>query len=88
MLMNPDAFAGNARALAAFSCEKKCSDFDKPVKVLVGDKDTIITEEMAQTTAAAFPGGKLEVINGIGHSIMVEDPERFLSILKDFMKEL
>src|SRR6056297_412222 len=83
MKMNPIAFAGNARALERFNYQGKGRQFDKPVQVIVGDKDVIITAEMAQATADAFPKGTLKVLEGVGHSVMVEDPNSFVSLITE-----
>lgn len=86
MKMNPIAFAGNARALERFNYQGKGAQFDKPVQVLVGDKDVIISREMAKATAEAFPKGNLKVLEGVGHSVMVEDPATFISLIKDTIR--
>lgn len=82
MKMNGIAFEGNARALDSFSVEGKTMAFTKPVHVVHGDRDIIITREMAQETADAFPAGSVEFLENVGHSVMVEDPERFTGILQ------
>ncbi|MFO7730097.1 MAG: alpha/beta hydrolase [Spirochaetia bacterium] len=87
MKMNPLAFAGNARALERFNYQGQGTQFDKPVLVIVGDKDVIISREMAQATADAFPKGELKVLEGIGHSVMVEDPNAFISLIKENIRK-
>jgi branched-chain amino acid transport system permease protein len=84
MLMNPIAFAGNARALERFDYTGRTQAYTGPVLVVVGSKDTIITREMAKRTADAFPTGTLEVLDEVGHSVMVEDPERFKQLVRQF----
>ncbi len=83
--MNPSAFAGNARALERFDYRGATEQFHRPVKVVVGEKDIIITKEMAEATARAFPNAELDVLEGVGHSVMVEAPDRFISVLKAFL---
>lgn len=85
MRMNPVAFAGNARALERFDYTGKAATFEKPVMVVVGRKDVLITEEMAKATASAFPNGSLTTLEGVGHSVMVEAPEMFISLVADFL---
>ena len=85
MKMNPIAFAGNARALERFDYRGKGAEFDGPVSVIVGEKDVLITREMAEATANEFPAGSLNVLEGVGHSVMAESPETFVTLLKEFL---
>lgn len=79
--MNPESFAGNARALARFDRSGDCGRYPGPVLVLWGRRDAIVTEAMARDTAAAFPMGSLRILENVGHSAMVEDPAAFREIL-------
>ena len=85
MLMAPHAYAGNARALERFDFRGRISGFTNPVLVVWGRKDIIITEAMARETAAAYPAGRLQILDDVGHSVMVEDPGRFRNLLLDFI---
>jgi branched-chain amino acid transport system permease protein len=85
MLMAPHAYAGNARALERFDYRGRTSGFTLPVLVVWGRKDLIITEAMARETAAAYPAARLEILEEVGHSVMVEDPARFKVLLSNFI---
>ena len=86
MLMNPTAFTGNARALERFDYTGRTQAYTGPVRVVVGRKDTIITEDMARRTADAFPSGELLVLDDVGHSVMVENPQEFVRLVTDFVE--
>jgi branched-chain amino acid transport system permease protein len=86
--MAAPAWIGNAVALGRFNYAGRCSAFAKPVLVLWGDKDVIVTEAMARETVSAFPAARLEVLDGVGHSAMAEDPRLFLSTLEGFRSGL
>jgi branched-chain amino acid transport system permease protein len=88
MLMAPHAYAGNARALERFDYRDRTSGFTAPVLVLWGRRDIIITEAMARETAAAYPAARLEILDDVGHSVMVEDPGRFKVLLSTFIAGL
>jgi branched-chain amino acid transport system permease protein len=88
LLMAPDAFEGNARALARFDCSASTGAYRGKVLVLRGGKDSIVTAAMAEETAAAFQGARLEILEGVGHSVMVEDPDRFIGIVKTFLSSI
>lgn len=85
LLMDAAAFEGNARALARFDRASSLAGYRGKVLVLRGQKDSIVTAAMAEETAAAFPDARLEVLEGIGHSVMVEDPERFRKLVLAFL---
>jgi pimeloyl-ACP methyl ester carboxylesterase len=82
--MAAPAWVGNARALSRFDYVGRCGAFTGPVLVLWGRRDVIVTEAMARETAAAFPSGRLEILEHVGHSAMVEDPAGFARIVSAF----
>lgn len=83
--MHESAYRGNARALAAFDLGSATAAVACPVLVLRCELDTLIDEAAARRTAAAFPGARLELWSGVGHSPQLEDPERFAALLVDFL---
>jgi len=87
MRMAPLAFSGNARALERFNYVGKAGAFKGPVLVIWGRKDSIITEAMARDTAAAYEGARLEMLDGVGHSVMVEAPAELRRLLTGFLKD-
>lgn len=88
MMMAGHAFSGNARALERFDYRDRAGAFKGPALVIWGRKDIIITEQMARDTAAAYAGGRLEILDGVGHSVMVEAPEDFKRLLLGFVLSL
>jgi len=82
------AWIGNAEALSRFDITAKCASFTGPVLVLRGSLDPIITEEMAKATAAAYPNARLKLLDGVGHSVIVENPALFLKLLNEFIAEI
>ena len=52
-----------------------------PALVLYGDCDRLITRAAIESLAALRPDWKLEILDGIGHTPMLEDPERFASVV-------
>jgi pimeloyl-ACP methyl ester carboxylesterase len=86
-MMAAPAWIGNAEALGRFDYRGRLSAFTGPVLVAWGRKDIIVTEAMARETAAAFTDAKLEILEDVGHSVIVEDPKRFVSLITDFIKD-
>ncbi len=83
--MNEKAWIGNAEALSRFDISDRTAEFTKPVLVIQGKGDILITEEMARKTAKAYPAGEFRLIDNSGHSPIVETPETFKEILGDFL---
>jgi branched-chain amino acid transport system permease protein len=86
--MAEPAWIGNAEALSRFDISERAAEFAKPVLVLWGRSDCIVTEAMARETAAAYPKGELKILEGVGHSVIAEDPARFMDLLMDFIAKL
>lgn len=87
-LMAAPAWIGNAEALSRFDLRGKLSGFTKPVLVVWGRRDVIVTEAMARETAEAFPRARLEIVEEAGHSVMAELPALWRKILAEFLAEL
>jgi branched-chain amino acid transport system permease protein len=85
-MMAAPAWVGNADALGRFDYRGRTAAFTGPVLVVWGRKDIIVTETMARETAAAFPDAKLEILEDVGHSVMAENPKRFISLIADFIR--
>ena len=56
-----------------------------PTMLVWGDEDPIIPVEHAYDTHAAIPGSRLEIFEGGGHFPHLEDPERFVAVVRDFV---
>jgi len=83
--MSPAAFVGNARALERFDCRSGSARLGSPVLVVWGSEDIVISGEMARRTAKSFPRGELRTLSDVGHSVIVEDPDRFIAVLNEFV---
>jgi pimeloyl-ACP methyl ester carboxylesterase len=58
-----------------------------PTLIVWGNRDDIIPVAHATAAHEAIPGSQLAVLAGVGHFPHVEAPERFLSVLIDFLGE-
>ncbi len=83
--MAAPAWIGNAAALTRFDWRGKHKSFKKPVLVIWGRKDIVVSEDMARETAAEFPNAKLLILETVGHSVMAEDPLLWKKTLTDFL---
>jgi pimeloyl-ACP methyl ester carboxylesterase len=56
-----------------------------PTLAIWGEDDEIIPVEHGHAAMAARPGGRLEVLPGVGHFAHVEAPTEVAEIIDDFM---
>jgi pimeloyl-ACP methyl ester carboxylesterase len=56
-----------------------------PTLIVWGDRDRIIPVEQAHATHESIPAGRLEIFAGAGHFPHCDQPDRFCSVLTDFM---
>jgi pimeloyl-ACP methyl ester carboxylesterase len=61
------------------------SAFGGPLTVVVGDQDEILSVDEARQIAESAPDGRLEVVEGAGHVVSVDAPERFNEILRELL---
>lgn len=59
-----------------------------PVIMLTGEYDYSCTPEISRATAAKIKGVEFQVMEGMGHFPMAEDPERFMVYLKPALAKL
>jgi pimeloyl-ACP methyl ester carboxylesterase len=62
------------------------TSFEGPLVVVVGDQDDIVPMEEARKIAASAQNGLLEVVEGAGHVVSVDAPERFNQILLGLLR--
>lgn len=78
----------NTRALDGADFTGVARRFEKPVLVIHGEKDFVVSVEDAHRTAAAFPRASMVVMAGIGHCPQVEDTAGFIRYLDDFCRKI
>ena len=86
---SPQGIAAAQRGMA----ERRDSTYilagiDFPTQIIVGDEDTLTPVSEAETLLAGIRGARLNVIEGAGHLSNLEQPEKFNSVLIDFINSL
>lgn len=56
-----------------------------PALAICGDSDTLVTAEIRAKMAADCPSLKLEVLQNCGHNVFLENPERTLELIREFV---
>lgn len=61
------------------------SSFPGPFLLAVGDRDELLSVDETRQIVELAPSGRLEVFEGAGHLISLEQPERFNRLLLEFV---
>ena len=59
---------------------------DLPALVIWGTQDAYLPSEQADRQRQAFPSAQVELLEGHGHWVMLEDPERVASLVIPFLR--
>lgn len=59
---------------------------DCPALVIWGTRDAYVPREQAERQRQAFPSAQIELFEGHGHWVMLEDPERVASLVIPFLR--
>ena len=78
----------NSRSLSSFNLTDWARKFDKPVLVLYGKKDHLISLEAMEEMKNLFSHCLLEIHQEVGHSPQIEDTNWFLEKTRGFLVQL
>lgn len=86
--MAPAAFVDIARSLSHWNRFADARQLTLPTLLVWGDRDVIVDREATTRTLIAIPGANnLEVLRGVGHSPMLEAPQRLADIYVNFITQ-
>jgi 2-hydroxymuconate-semialdehyde hydrolase len=78
-----------ARAMEALRDRPDATDvvgtFAGPLLLVVGTEDELLSVEEARAIVESAPDGRLEVIEGAGHFVNLDAPDRFNAVLREFL---
>jgi len=85
--INPRGYSQAARMLADADIIEDVMKVDVPTLILVGSNDGITpAESCAKPICEATRGAELHVLEGVGHLIKLEAPDRFNDMLRAFIE--
>jgi pimeloyl-ACP methyl ester carboxylesterase len=56
-----------------------------PTLIVWGERDAVVPVDHGRAAQEAMPGSRLEIFEGAGHIPQLDDPERFVRVLEDFV---
>jgi pimeloyl-ACP methyl ester carboxylesterase len=80
-----ESFLTSIASLRRTDLRPKLNAITIPTMGMFGDKDNIVSPRQWQAMQAGIPTTRIERFKKAGHFIMLDEPERFMSILKDFL---
>src|SRR2546421_3072627 len=69
----------------AFDYRPRLKDVDKPTLVIVGEYDRTTTTRAARVLHEGIPNSELHIVPGAGHMSFVEQPNDYLSTVRNFL---
>lgn len=80
-----EAWAAQAAAGAAFDAWDRLPSLSAPTLVLHGTEDVVVGPANATLLAERITGARVEWFEGSGHLLYWESPERFVSVVGEFL---
>jgi len=80
-----DAYMRQLAAISRFDALDRLGGIRRPTLVVHGDRDILLPPENGRTLARGIPGARLEIFEGAAHGLNVEQPERFVRVVKEFL---
>jgi len=86
--MAPPAFTAVAESLGRWNRFAEAKALTLPTLIVWGEQDEIVSRDSTTRTLIAIPGaGNLEVLQGVGHSAMIEAPLALAERIIEFVTE-
>ena len=80
---------GAAFALAAgHDVRERLGGVDLPTLVVGGMADLLTPPHLARELAMGIPGSRLEMLDGAGHMLMLEQPSKLAALIRQFLEEI
>jgi pimeloyl-ACP methyl ester carboxylesterase len=70
-----------------FDVESRLGEIKIPTLIVAGDQDVAMPANNSRRTAQGIEGSQLEILEGNGHALILESPERFVDLLTGFIEE-
>ena len=77
----------NEQEAETFDLRPRLGEIAVPTLVIVGRHDFITNVAMAEEMAAHIPVARLEIFEESGHFALVEEPQKFYRVIKEFVLE-
>lgn len=83
--MAPEAVVGHIQTLDSWNVEAELCRLRLPVLVLAGALDVLVFPDALERLSAALRRGRMVVWPDVGHAIQLEQPDRFVKLIGEFI---
>ncbi len=84
----PETILTDVQAARAMDLSEQAAKIDVPTLVLCGSRDRLTPPELSEQLRTLIPRARLGIIEGAGHMLLLEVPERVNQAILDFAKTL
>jgi pimeloyl-ACP methyl ester carboxylesterase len=85
-MASKQVFEGNARALAQMDLSRELSKIEAPTLLIAGGLSGWSALRDVLKIRRLIPKSRLEIIPNVGHSLNIEDPQKFVDLLTEFCR--
>jgi (E)-2-((N-methylformamido)methylene)succinate hydrolase len=87
MQSDPISFLHAFTVFATAEFSERLSEIKVPTLIVTGEHDLSATPRMARLMHERIAGSRMEVLQGLRHSLLIEAPERVSALLGEFFSE-
>ena len=84
----PETILTDVQAARAMDLSEQATAIDAPTLVLCGSRDRLTPPELSEQLRALIPRARLGILEGAGHMLLLEVPERVNEAIRDFATTL
>lgn len=79
---------GDYLACNRFDLRPAVGSIDAPAQLIAGRLDTMVPVRFSESLAAGLPNARLDVLDGAGHFMMLEQPDAVVQLVESFLDRL
>lgn len=83
---SPQVTLGDYLACAQFDVTSRLNDIRLPALCMVGSEDRMVAPLYSEHLHAGIKGSRLEIVEGAGHMLPLENPEEFNRFVSEFLE--
>lgn len=85
---NEDVISGAIASIRTFNTRDELQKIKIPTLIVVGSEDHQLPVPLSKRMNQSIQGSRLQIFDGAGHFMMVEQPERFRRVLDRFLADI
>lgn len=87
LLANEPSLLAGLQVLATLDNRNALAAFTGPQLHLLAEQDALVSAAVANDLLALLPVGEVDVLEGCGHAVVIEQPQALAALMLDFIRE-